>query len=431
MDAIPSKRIPLKIGRYHVIRELGRGGMGVVYLARDPFIDRMVAIKTTLGLSPADPEQFETFQRIFFHEARAAGKLQHPNIVSVFDATVEDDQCYLVMEYVDGASLKAHTHKGALLPLDKVLNIVFQCAKAVHYAHENGVIHRDIKPSNIVIAKSGEVKISDFGIATVEGPHTPQLYDSLTGSGFHISPEQIRNEPVTPATDIFALGVVMYELLTGAKPFLADTDVGTLYKIAQEDPTPLRVHRQDLPDSVDKIIMRALEKDPTKRFQSGLHFASELSAAFDHLHYTEEELSYLEKFNILKKIAFFEDFNNAELADVIKTARWAKYEADRTIIAEGEIEDCFYIILSGEVLVQKKGKSLAVLKRGDCFGEMAYLGHTKRTATISAISDTILMKLNASVIDQTSQGTQLRFYRVFAKTLIQRLARTSELVSKG
>jgi len=424
-----SPKIPQSIGRYRVTREVGRGGMGVIYLAKDPFIDRLVAIKVTLESPPKDPQKLEQFQQIFFNEAKAAGKLIHPHIVSVYDATVEDDLWYLVMEYVDGSSLKGYCKEEALLPLEKIVKIIFQCAKALDYAHQNEVIHRDIKPSNIMISTKGDAKVSDFGMAMVKGASGPQRPGSLTGSLYYSSPEQLRGEKLTPQTDLFSLGVVMYELLSGAKPFKGDTDVNTIYKISNEEPEALEKHLRDAPESLVRIVVRALEKDPTKRYQSGLQLASELSASFDHLRFLDEEINFEEKYNILKKIDFFKDFTSSELAEVLKATQWVKYEENSTIITEGEIEDSFYIIVVGEVLVRKEGKRLTVLKIGDCFGEMAYLGKTTRTASIEALSNTALMKVNASVIDQTSMDTQLRFYKVFTNTLIKRLTHTSEMLS--
>jgi len=426
---VASSKIPERIGKYRVTRRLGRGGMGEVYLAQDPFIDRLVAIKTTLTSPPKDPQGLEQFQQRFFNEAQAVGKLMHPHIVSVHDATVETDRCYLVMEYVDGTTLKEHCLEKNLLSLEKVVKIIFQCAKALDYAHQNGVIHRDIKPGNIMISTKGEAKISDFGIATVKGASGLSRSGGLTGSVYYMSPEQLRNVPLTPQTDLFSLGVVMYEILTGTKPFQGDTDISTVYKITNEDPEPLQNHKRDVPESLERIVVRALEKDLERRYQSGLQLASELSASFDHLRFLDQEVNFEEKFDSLKKIDFFKDFTSSELAEVLKATDWAKYEASSTIITEGDIEDCFYIIAVGEVMVRKQGKPLAVLKKGDCFGEMAYLGKTTRTATIEALGNTILMKVNASVIDQTSINTRLRFYKVFSNTLIQRLIHTSELLS--
>lgn len=404
--------------------------MGIVYLAKDPFIDRLVAIKTTLNSPPDDAHKLEQFQQLFFSEARASGKLMHPNIVSVYDVTVENDRYYLIMEYVDGTILKEYCGEKNLLPLDKAVKIIFQCAKALDYAHQNKVIHRDIKPGNIIISKKGEAKISDFGIATVKGVSGPPLHESLTGSLYYTSPEQLCNKPPAPQSDLFSLGVVMYELLTGAKPFKAGTDFGTLFKITNEAPKPLKKYQHDIPESLERIVMRALEKDPANRFQTALQLASELSASFDHLRFLDEEINLEEKFNALKRIKFFRDFTSSDLAEVLGSTQWLRYEATSTIITEGEIEDCFYIIITGQVMVRKQGKPLTVLNQGECFGEMAYVGKTIRTATIEALSDTILMKINGSIIDQMSINTQHRFYKEFSKTLIERLVRTSELLTR-
>jgi serine/threonine protein kinase len=405
--------------------------MGVVYLAQDPFIDRMVAIKVTFASSPDNPQKSEQFQQVFFNEARAAGKLMHPYIVSVYDAAVENDRCYLVMEYVDGATSREYCRKETALPLDKVARIIFQCAKGLDYAHQNGVIHRDIKPGNIMISTNGDAKISDFGIATVVGTSDLNRPDSFSGSVYYMSPEQLRNEPQTPQSDIFSLGVVMYEFLTGTKPFDADTDYAIFFKIANKEPEPLKKHRSDVPESLERIVMRALEKDIAKRYQTGLQLASELSASFDQLRLLEEEINFEEKYNALKKLDFFKDFTSSELAEVLNATQWLKHEANSIIITEGEIEDCFYIIVAGEVMVEKRGIELNILKQGDCFGEMAYRGNITRCATVKAVRNTVLIRINGSVIDQTSINTQLRFHKVFSKTLIRRLTHTSNLLFKG
>ena len=396
----------------------------------DPFIDRMVAIKTHLTKTSKDPKNPERNKQLFFNEARAAGKLTHPHIVSVYDAMWADDACYLIMEYVEGVTLKDSCSEENLLPFDLVLKFSFQCAKALDYAHHFGVIHRDIKPSNIMISTDNEVKISDFGISYMEGATDFEGSDSLTGSASYTSPEQLGHDPLKPQTDIFSLGVVMYELLTGINPFKDDSDVATIYNIVNKAPDPMVTHRKDIPESLERIVMRALEKDLSKRYQSCLQLASDLSSSFDGLRFSDEEINSKEKLNALKKLHFFKEFNSNELIEVLDNTQWLKYNASETVITEGEIEECFYIIVAGEVGVLKEDKQLAVLKQGDCFGEMAYLGKTIRTATIQAITKIILMKINATVIEQTSIATQLCFYKVFSKTLILRLSRTSELLSK-
>lgn len=403
--------------------------MGIVYLGRDPFIKRFVAVKTTFSDTAKDPKELTRLQQRFFNEAQAAGKLVHPHIIHVYDAAVEDDQCYIVMEYIEGETLKNYCAKGSLLPVKRVLDIIFKCAKALDYAHRQGVIHRDIKPSNIIVSAKGEVKITDFSIAMVEASESTQPV-GLIGSVRYMSPEQLREETLTPQTDIFSLGVVMYELLAGVSPFPGESTHAVIYKIINEAPVPLSQNRRGIPEDLESIITRALQKDLKKRYQTGIEFASELSVGFSHLRLSEKEIGHQEKFNALKQIKFFKDFNSAELGEVIKASIWTNYKSNKSIITEGEIDDSFYIIVSGRVMVKKHGKPLAVLEKGDCFGEMAYLGKTERTASIMAISDVMLMKINASLMEQASPNTQLRFYKVFVSTLIKRLTKASELLSQ-
>ena len=412
-----SPNIPYSIGRYQVTQKLGRGGMGVVYLAYDPFIDRLVAIKVTSTSHVQNSQKLDEFRKTFLNEARAAGKLVHPHIVSVFDAAVQDTTCYLVMEYVDGPTLKRYCSPDTLLPLEEVVKVIHQSAKALQYAHENGVVHRDIKPGNILISTRGEAKISDFGIAVIGEPSDLDSSGSLTGSASYASPEQLRSGPVTPQTDLFSLGVVLYEMLAGKNPFEAESDVATVYKITHEAPQPLTSHRPDIIKPLESVVIRALEKDMNKRYQTALEFAEDLGAAE-------------KKFTALKKIDFFREFNTMELSEILKNTQWLEYGATSAILNEGEDEDCFFIIVAGEVVVKKLGKAIAVLKQGDCFGEMAYLGKVKRTASIAALTDTILMKINSSVIDKTPTAMQLRFYKVFSGTLIRRLVQTSRLYTQ-
>ena len=425
-----SNKEPVEIGRYRIDREVGRGGMGIVYLAMDPFIGRQVAVKTSLTPPPKDPEELKEFHHRFFHEAQAAGRLAHPNIVYVHDACIEADRCYLVLEYVDGPSLTNFCRKENLLPVEKVVNIIYQCAKALDYAHRKEVIHRDVKPSNILIGRDGAAKITDFGIAAVEGPGGLGRQIGAIASVNYASPEQLRQRILNHQTDLYSLGAIMYELLTGAKPYKAESDVALFFKVTNEKPEPIRSHRSDIPSSLERIVNRALEKDLSERYRTGRQMAWELSAYFDHLKHLEDEINMEEKLHAIKKVNFFKDFTSGQLAEVFEVTQWVNYEDQAAIISAGAIEDCFYIIISGKVRVHKHGKLIRVLEAGDCFGEMAYLGKTARTADVTAEGDTELLRVNPTVIDQTSKSTQLQFYKVFANILIKRLAYTSELLTK-
>ena len=220
-----SETAPEKLGKYEVKSEIDRGSMGIVYLGHDPFVNRSVALKVALADSLNDADSGERYRKMFFNEAHTAGSLTHPNIVSIFDAGVDEDTCYIVMEYIEGGdTLRSHAKPETLLPIEKVVEIIFKCANALDYAHRQGVTHRDIKPSNILITKDKDVKIGDFSIA-----HITKLDDTTTapqgvmGSPRYMSPEQLKEEKITTQSDLFSLGVVMYELLTGRHPFLTDS----------------------------------------------------------------------------------------------------------------------------------------------------------------------------------------------------------------
>jgi serine/threonine protein kinase len=199
------------LGKYEVRKEIGRGSMGIVYLGHDPYIDRPVAIKVALAEALGDPKSGTQYRKMFFNEAHTAGKLTHPNIVNIYDAGVDEDNCYIVMEYVEGATtLKAYTRQGRMLPVNKVIEIAFKSAKALDYAHRQGVTHRDIKPSNILLNKDLDVKMCDFSIAHINKTDMETTQPAgIMGSPRYMSPEQLREEKVDCQTDIYSLGVVI------------------------------------------------------------------------------------------------------------------------------------------------------------------------------------------------------------------------------
>ena len=267
-----------KIGKYEVTRKLSQGGMGVVYLGFDPYNNRPVAIKVALESAFQDEEVKKKYQKMFFNESRVAGMLDHPNILAVYDAGVDENRYYIVMEYVSGsATLKNHCSADKLLPIEKVVEIIFKCCKALDYAHRLGVIHRDIKPGNIMLTGDMDVKIGDFGIAQIirAGDTQTQLM-GFVGSPCYMSPEQVKEEPLTSQTDLFSLGIVMYELLTGRSPFHADNFSSVVRKVLFEDPPPLRLYRSDIPKPLEVIVMKALSKKTSERYKTGTQFSTDL-----------------------------------------------------------------------------------------------------------------------------------------------------------
>jgi eukaryotic-like serine/threonine-protein kinase len=421
-----------KLGKYEVKSEIDRGSMGIVYLGHDPFVNRSVALKVALADSLTDVEEGERYRKMFFNEAHTAGSLTHPNIVSIFDAGVDEDTCYIVMEYIEGGdTLRSHTKPETLLPIEKVVEIIFKCANALDYAHRQGVTHRDIKPSNILITRDKDVKIADFSIAHITKlDETTTAPQGVMGSPRYMSPEQLKEEKITTRSDLFSLGIVMYELLTGRHPFATDSFSRLVNIILNEEPPPMSDFRPDIPQVLQDIVNRAIMKNVDDRYQMGLQFATDLSRVFENLEAQQEDISAEEKFNMIKKLEFFNGFPDAEVWEILRASSWQEYTANEDIIIEGELDDCFYIIVSGKVVVKKNAKTIRTLHIGDCFGEMGYLAKTKRTASIVAENATALMKINSTVISQVSLNCQVRFLKVFLRTLIHRLSATTEIISQ-
>ena len=422
---------PQRIGKYELMGELGRGATAVVYLAEDTFNNRKVAIKVQVKDESAGPEESRRFEKLFLNEAAMVGKLSHPNIVTVYDAVVEGEQQYIVMEYVGGGSLKKFCSETNLLPVRQAVLVIFKACRALDYAFQNGVIHRDIKAANILLSDRDEIKISDFGTAQISQATHTQI-DGFVGSPAYMAPEQINEEPPSVQTDIYSLGVTMYELLTGRLPFQATNSVSMINKILNEAPTPIRSIRPDLPDDIVHIVESAMAKDPAKRYSAWYAMARDLAETFPQLEKYSFEISSAEKFSALRKLNFFTDFRDSELWEVLRGAMWENHQREQSLLLEGDLGHAFFIIVSGQVKVMKDGKLLNVLKEGDCFGEMAYLSGNKsrRTASITAVSEVQLLKIQDVQLEQLSDACQLRFNRVFLRTLIDRLAWTSEVLAQ-
>ncbi len=261
------------VGRYRIIDELGRGAMGVVYKAHDPLLDRTVALKTVdLTLTR---EEGEAFEERFYREAKSAGSLNHVNIVTIYDVGKTDDVAYIAMELLEGQSLKQILDSGAFLPPDTVAVIATQVADGLAFAHAHDIVHRDIKPANIMVLDRGIVKITDFGIALLpRGSRT--VAGAVFGSPKYISPEQVAGRHVDRRCDIFSLGAVLYEMLTGLPPFDADDLNAILYKVVNEAPLPPTVRNRSIPSAFDRIVAKALAKSPEDRYQNAEEMASDL-----------------------------------------------------------------------------------------------------------------------------------------------------------
>jgi len=263
------------LGRYEIIRELGKGAMGTVYLGKDPKINREVAIKTMALSQEFEPDELEEVKERFFREAETAGMLNHPNIVTIFDAGDEHDLAYIAMEFLNGCDLSAYTKPGKLFPKAAVLKIIGKVAEALNYAHAQGVIHRDIKPANIMMLKNKTIKVTDFGIARITASSKTKT-GVVLGTPSYMSPEQLSGKHVDGRSDLFSLGVMMYEMLCGVRPFRGDSMATLMFQIANEPHPDIREHCPELPESVSKLIDRVLAKDSASRFATGNDMVREI-----------------------------------------------------------------------------------------------------------------------------------------------------------
>ena len=270
---------PASIGKYRIEREIGRGASGVVYLGLDGFRGKQVAIKQMHAHLLADPAQAQRYRRLLRNEAMLAGRLRHPHIVRLLDADEEAVPPYLVLEYVQGRPLSDFAKADSLLPVAQVLDIAFKCGQALEHAQRQGLVHRDIKPANILLSEEGEVKLADFGAALSVRSEATQIA-GLVGSPSYMSPEQVREEPLTHHSDMFSLAVVVYELLTGRRPFDGDTDYATMFRIGNDVPVPPSLLRPALPTELDQWLLRAESvKTVQKALRSEIPEASSLGLA--------------------------------------------------------------------------------------------------------------------------------------------------------
>ncbi len=393
----------------------------MVYLSHDPYYGRDVAIKVYNMDTGGDEDRARVARKMFLSEAHMVGMLQHPNILPIYDAGEENDHCYIVTEHIQGArTLAAYCKPDNLLRVDDAVEIIYKCAKALNYAHSRGVIHRDIKPSNIMLTPDSDVRIIDFGIALVADSDISTI-QGIAGSPSYMSPEQVQNGEITNRSDLYSLGAMMYELLTGFRPFRAGNLSKLLHQIVYATPPPIHTLRKDVHEEMENVVALALQKEPEKRYKSGLDFAAELTRVHQKLRAQNERLDSQEQFGLLRRLKFFHDFSHGEIWEVLRASAWQDYVDGEEIVKEGEMDDRFYIIVNGNVVVQRHGRGLGRLETGECFGETSYVHGAKRTATIKADGGVTVMKVSSTLLEQVSASCQLRFNKQFLRSLISRL----------
>ena len=417
---------PLKIAKYEIKRRIGRGSMGVVYEAYDPFVQRTVAIKVAHTSKDMDDATVQKVRELFFAEVFSAGRMHHPSVVSVFDAGQEHDLNYIVMEFVDGTTLQEYVSGGRTLNPKQIVDVIYQCAKGLDYVHRQGIIHRDLKPGNIMLSNEGDVKIMDFSIAHVdvgfEGHNT-----EVQGSPMYMPPEQLSEEKrLVAQSDIYSLGAVMYALLARQAPYKASSLESLIYKISNLEPKPIQELNPAVDYNIIAIVEKAMQKIIYDRYDSALLMAKELSHAVGSLRDIGDRIDMQEKWKTLRYLAFFRDFSDDQITEVVNASEWKDFDTGNVIVTEGEPETAFYIIAKGGVEVVKNDKVVGLMKQGDCFGEIAFLTRQPRNATIMARTDVSLMSISASLMEQASSETQIRYYRIFLENLIARLSQATD-----
>jgi serine/threonine protein kinase len=415
-------------GKYHLRREIGRGAFANVYVAIDPDTGGDIAIKVAHDKATDTEEARVRRHNMFLNEARASEFLDHPNIVKVKEAGVHEHFVYLAMEYVANArTLDEFCQPDNLLDIERVVEIAAHCAAALDHAHRCGIVHRDLKPRNLLLTDDGRVKITDFGIAQISGLDAADTQDQTTpGSPLYMSPEQIAGGMINGQSDLFLLGVVIYELLTGKHPFVADVIPAISNNIARKAHTPIRELRSDVPAALEKIVDRALKKHPAGRYNTGMDMVGDLNLVFEHIQLAGEDYSSHDRFNTIKDLGFFATFSESEIWEVLNASHWQTFAAQHQLITEGDFGDSFYILVEGEVQVRKSNRDIDILQRGSCFGEIGFVTRKKRMASIVAVTPISVMEIRAALIERISVGCQLRFHKAFIDAMAERLLRAME-----
>ena len=410
-----------QLGKYKIRQVLGRGASGTVYLATDTFNNIDTAVKVIDSSTLSDPQFGEICREQFLNEASLAGKLSHPHIVSIFDAVVVPNGGHIAMEYVPGGNLSKYAYEKDLLPIPGVIEIGFKCCGALDYAFREGIVHRDIKPENIMVAEGTEVKITDFGAAYLQRAYVKQTAN--IGSPYYMSPEQITEQPLTMQSDMYSLGVVLYVLLTGRRPFAGQSLSELIGKILTEDPPPPSRYRSEVPVELDRIVLRTIQKSPADRYGSWAEFALDLAAA-GQLSIYAQSVSDAEKYTALRSSQPLGAMTDPEIWELARAGRWKRCPAQTAIIKEGDTGKNLFFLAKGKVKVTKGGRLLDIVNEGEFFGDMGFVRARVlvRQATVETLGDVLVAEFDEGVLRAMSTGCQLNLMRALLETLADRLA---------
>ena len=419
-----------QIGKYELKGLLGQGASGSVHLATDTFSGAEVALKVINPAIFRDPEFGEVLRAQFLNEASLAGKLNHPHIVAILDAVVTEDAGYIAMEYVPGSNLQKYADPANLLSVGDAIEVGFKCCGALDYAFREGVIHRDIKPANIMVSGGTEVKITDFGAALLR---TGKINDTVSiGTPAYMSPEQINGNTLTHKTDMYCAGVVLYELLTGRRPFVSETMPDLIRKVLNEDPAPPSKVRPSLPGGIDDLVLRALAKNPDDRYPSWAEFALEI-ASIGRLSVYVTSIPDLEKYASLRAVGTLANLTDAEIWELVKVARWSRVPARTVLLKEDAAGEALLFLAKGELKVTKQGQLLNIIGSGEWFGEMSYIGggDMLRQATIESMTDATVAEFSVADLEGTSIGCRHHLLRALLRNVVDRLVLSNVRLAKS
>lgn len=430
--------IPQQIGKYPVIRRLGEGATSEVFLARDEFLERDVAIKRVRPGAIADPSDGRYFERFFAAEAALVGRLKHPNVVQIYDAVVDPVESYLVMEHVAGSTLRPYCRPDQLLPLELIVELGFKCAMALGYVYRQGLIHRDVKPANLLAVISNgsvtDVKITDFGSALNMSSEITQVY--RVGSLAYMSPEQLDGNTLDCRADMYSLGAVLYHLIAGRPLFDAASQSAMMNQIYTAEPVPLSQLRAGVSEGVDAVILSALAKQPADRYLSWDDFARALSGLITNQEVPRGQLQGVldsERFNLLRSLEFFSNFGDVELWEVVHRAKWQRFPFGHPLYSKGQEGGSFHILAQGEVEVFREGEKVAQLGAGTSVGEMAYLAPSpelkRHSANVIVTDPATTISFTPESLAQVSPNCRHSFDEAFIRVLVRRLHAAHEAVA--